>query len=479
MNIPMAAYPLTVTVRDASGNPAPNVAVSTDAPTNFDLSIGTMRAYGASSYSQYSTPPVTDANGVVTLWLFAGTYLLTAAPPFGSGYAVTNFPGIVVAGATTTELTLSTAVVLSGRVLDAEGNGLPSQRVLVKAAGAPTWAMDVTTDATGGYAFSLARGDYDLYVDGQNYNPLMAAPRSHYRYSYADSPLSVTGSLVMDIPMTAHKVDVLVQDPGGNPVSDVAISTDAPTNFDLTLGSMRAYGSSSYSAYSTPPKTDASGRATLWLFAATYLVTATPPGSLPFASITIHDVGVSGPKSLVIVLQFTHDTPVTTATLAPAPDASGRYSNPVTVTLAAVAAAGYSVAATYYRVDGGPTLTYSAPFTVAGGGDHVITYWSVDNTGVTELAQSLPFTIQAATIQTLAERTKAFCGSGISPQGICNSLLAKLDAAANAVRRGQPAVARMNVEAYMSELRAQRGKGVSQAAYDELSALAAIVLSRL
>lgn len=39
------------------------------------------------------------------------------------------------------------------------------------------------------------------------------------------------------------------------------------------------------------------------------------------------------------------------------------------------------VAATYYRVDGGPTQTYTGPFTVSGDGTHPVDFWSVDNAG--------------------------------------------------------------------------------------------------
>jgi len=39
------------------------------------------------------------------------------------------------------------------------------------------------------------------------------------------------------------------------------------------------------------------------------------------------------------------------------------------------------VAATYYRIDGGPTLTYTAPFTVAGDGIHPVDFWSTDLAG--------------------------------------------------------------------------------------------------
>ena len=46
------------------------------------------------------------------------------------------------------------------------------------------------------------------------------------------------------------------------------------------------------------------------------------------------------------------------------------------------------VAATYYKVDGGPTQTYSGPFMVDGSAVHQVNYWSVDNVGNTEVQKS-------------------------------------------------------------------------------------------
>ncbi len=85
--------------------------------------------------------------------------------------------------------------------------------------------------------------------------------------------------------------------------------------------------------------------------------------------------------------------PVTTAALSPNPNANGTYSNPVTVTLTATPTAGFSVTNTYYTIDGGSQQTYTSAFTVSGVASHTITYWSVDNAGLTEAQNTKTFVI--------------------------------------------------------------------------------------
>jgi hypothetical protein len=73
--------------------------------------------------------------------------------------------------------------------------------------------------------------------------------------------------------------------------------------------------------------------------------------------------------------------PITTAVPNPTP---GQLFNTIqTVTLTA-SDLGSGVRTIYYKVDGGATTTYTAPFAVSGEGPHDFSYWSVDNAGNTE-----------------------------------------------------------------------------------------------
>ena len=70
------------------------------------------------------------------------------------------------------------------------------------------------------------------------------------------------------------------------------------------------------------------------------------------------------------------------------------------------------VAATHYTVDGGSAEPYTAPFTVAGDGSHVVTYWSVDAAGNVETANTGHVNIDLAAPTTTAGGLQANDHSG-------------------------------------------------------------------
>jgi len=416
LDITIPVQKVSLHVQNAASSPVSSVQIQvvhpsgTGTPDNLQgltIANGVTNATGTSEYGTMSnTPPSTDASGNVTLWVFAdngaNTYKITGTPPTGSPYQTTTLANTPITVDTNLAMTLKQPVTLTGHVYDRSGNPIPNQSVILKSNGATT-----TTDASGSYTLNVSAGTYTLEVTGDNNNPTLNVPQY---YDITANNYLLTQNTTLDITIPVQKVSIHVQDATSNPVSDIQIQavspfgTGSPDNLQgLTIanGVTNATGTSEYGTMSnTPPSTDASGNVTLWLFANndsnTYKFTATPSSGSIYSTFTLNNISVTGDQTELVSLQYNHATPVTIATLSPTPYADGTYADPTTVTLSASAAAGYSVSDTYYTIDGGSQQTYSAPFTVTGAGNHTITYWSVDNSGVTEATNTKTFTITEA-----------------------------------------------------------------------------------
>ena len=106
--------------------------------------------------------------------------------------------------------------------------------------------------------------------------------------------------------------------------------------------------------------------------------------------------------------------PVTTATPPLASSATSGWRNTAqTVTLTATDA-GSGVAGTSYSIDGGPVLTYSAPFTVSAPGSHAVTYFSTDNAGNVEQPQTGYVNIDATVPTTKAQPAAVRAGKTVT-----------------------------------------------------------------
>ncbi len=128
-----------------------------------------------------------------------------------------------------------------------------------------------------------------------------------------------------------------------------------------------------------------------------YAATTTNPATIPLSADTTQNFGITP-----------HNQPTTTANLAPNALDNGEYSDPVHVTLSASASPGFTIANTYYQIDGNTQQTYSGPFEVPGAGLHTITYWSVDNTGLEET----PHKTQTFTISSTVSNAPVEPGQG-------------------------------------------------------------------
>lgn len=414
-----------VHVQDSAGAAVANVGLSTSLVNNCDLPLGpSVGGCGASNFT-FSGPgagAVTDANGNVTLWLFptppaspdpavVTTYLFTATPPSGSGYASTNLSGVEVGDNTNITITLSAPIGVSGRLTDGMGNGIASQFLQFAPDGAGV-AIDLITDEGGNYSVQLQPGAYRINALGDNQLFTAAAPQ-FYNLSGASFTVSGTEPQVIGLSLPVKRLDVHVQDGAGNPLANVGLSAFGPTNCLLTFGPATSCGNSFF-FYSAPPPgsppptsgvTNAAGNLTLWLFPTppadpsseepppAYGVIATPLADSGFAQATAQGVTLTDNASLVIVLSAAPVPPVTTLEVSPAANPDGSYTAPVTFTLSATAAPGAMITATFYTLDGGEQQQYAAPFSVTAVGPHVLEYYSVDNTGLVEERQSFSFTI--------------------------------------------------------------------------------------
>jgi hypothetical protein len=91
--------------------------------------------------------------------------------------------------------------------------------------------------------------------------------------------------------------------------------------------------------------------------------------------------------------------PVAAATLTGSLN-SGTYYSAVKVALSATDNLS-GVKSIFYQLDGGATVTYSAPFSVSALGSHTVKYWAVDVAGNTESPLSVSFKVAAQVSQTI------------------------------------------------------------------------------
>ena len=348
----------------------------------------------------------TNEEGRYSLAVEAGTYDIFVTPPPQSGFGAIVFVSRTISGDTGLDVVLVTSTInrLTGHILDALGQGAPGTQIEVwpRAGG---MAARTYTDQNGLYALDLQPGDYSVNAWGSNSDRTRALPET-YSLSFPDG-VTVEGTTVLDVPLPLERVTVHVDDAQGVAVAGVGLGASGYAGCSLMVGTRRACGSSSYNVnpWGSQATTDANGEVVMWLFPAQvvqndpmmmgYTFTAMPPSGAPFVTFSVPRVEVTTDKRIEIVLNFDHQPPVTTIALSPAPDASGRYQDPVTVTLSATAASGYSLDRIEYKVDGGQTLLYQEPFAVDGDGQHRVDYWAVDNSGAAEPVKTTTFEILA------------------------------------------------------------------------------------
>ena len=341
--------------------------------------------------SAYQSPVMTDASGNVTLWVLPNTsYNILATPPEGNIYFSTQASVFSVTGDRSLTITLNQQqVTMSGHVYDALGNPLRNVEILMNGDNGPK----VLTDDSGSYSFPpSAPGTYPFYIRAFNVGQGVNAPQN-YLMEFRDYAL--TQDTVQDFHIPFKKIDLHVQNSANEPISGIGITVPNAGGGSFPMDGINAVYPL-MTAYQSPVVTDASGDATLWVLPNTiYSITATPPEGSIYSVFNFSTDRIISDQSKIISLQFVHGQPVTNANLSPNPNQQNEYPNPTTVTLSAAAASGFTIANTYYTLDGGTQQTYSTPFSVSGGGSHTLTFWSIDNMGVPEASNVQIFTIKS------------------------------------------------------------------------------------
>jgi len=387
-DITLPARQVGVHVQDATNSPVAGVKITASGNVS-NFAVGSYTTSNTQvSYSENG--PTTDTSGNATLWLFPGTYQLTATPPVSSNYASTSMPGVVIANDAQQTIILPQPVRLSGHVYDESGNSIPNQTIVISSPFATVGSA--ITDATGSYSVQVSSGTYKLDVTNFSHqNDFSLNVPGYYDFTFTNYLLVSDTQLNLTLPV--RKVSLHIQDNFGNPLANIKLTTSGGGDISgLSIGGMTTTtGTNGY--FSDGPTTDALGNTTMWLFPATYNIVATPPNGSIYATIAISNVAVTNDQSELVSLQYSHNPPVTTIDLSPAQNPDGTYPNPVTISMNAGATVGYTVANTYYTVDNGTIQTYAVPFMVSDVGSHTIKYWSIDNSGVEESYNSKTFTI--------------------------------------------------------------------------------------
>lgn len=385
LDFPLPIKQVNVTVKDTLGNSAQGVRLASSyvggSPwANTNLLLG-----GLTFFVQSNSNATTDGNGNATLLLFPGNYTLTATPSSDSNYTTTPVD-VRVTSDTQVPITLQQLVTLNGHIYDQNGNPLSGQHIyLIQSSSNNTHIGEVTTNVDGSYSTQvLASSYFDLVISG-NTNASSLYELNHFNYS-------LTQDTVLDVTIPVKEVNINVQNQVESGIVNVSLTTSTQggspwVNTNLTINGVNYLAKSNSSS-----TTDNNGDATLSLLAGNYTLTASPPTTSNYTATSVNTT-ISTDQNEVISLQYSHNPPTTTASLSPIPFFDGTYADPTTITLSATAAAGYTIANTYYKVDGGSQQTYSTPFTVTSTGEHTIEYWSVDNSGVQEAHNTKDFTI--------------------------------------------------------------------------------------
>jgi hypothetical protein len=335
LDITLPANKFVMHVRDAFGNGVNNVNVFTSTEST-NVSLGN----GLNATGTVTGAALTNTSGDADIWLFPATFDFTAEAPSGSSFSNTTISDIVVAGdPQEEEIILQQQVTLSGHIYDSLGNPLRNQEVSL---GNATTGSSSTTDPAGFYQIQhVPAGNYSLILRSSGSG---ADQHNVPRFYVLQTNYVLSQNSVLDITIPANKVDVRVQDPLGDPVSNVNVFTSTE-NINVSVGN----GINLSGSVATGELTNASGDADLWLFPGTFDFFAQPPSGSSYTQFALNNVAVTGDQSIVISLQFAATpTPTNTPTPTPVPNVAPVVGvitasvNPVAVNTSTTATASFT-----------------------------------------------------------------------------------------------------------------------------------------
>ena len=408
-----ATHPTSIAVGDLNGDGKQDIVTANYATNNVSVLAGngdgTFKA--AVNYpcgSEPETVELADLNGDAHLDIVTANYVNSASVLLnkGDGTFATNVDYATGAG----PYSLSLADLNHDGIVDIVTVNHAGNNVSVLLGNGDGTFATHADYATGNGPFWVALGDFngdgygDIAVTNESDGTVSVLLGSGY-YRPASGKLSASFAGLADGTWYLHVRAVDTAGVGG-PTSTCQINVDtvAPAT---TAGGLQSSASSGW-AHDAQTITLTASDALSGVAATSYTLDGTQHTySGPFQvdttgahTITYWSVDKAGNTETAHTGYLNLDliAPVTTATTDP----SGWTNKPVQVTLAASDQGGSDVAATYYTLDG-TQHTYSGPFQVDTAG--AITYWSVDNAGNVEPANTL--TPQIDTVAPVTTATTA------------------------------------------------------------------------
>lgn len=231
-DLTLQTVPLTVTVKNGSGQPVPNATVqalsthsqssinllpSQQATYNVDLrSNGTTNASGVAQltsivgvkYSQQSGTANTQDNICVTI---SGQNVCVPAP-------------VTVTGPMSLTIQQPIVRTFSGALRDSAGQ--PVAGMQLRMTGSAGQSGEVTADANGNFSFQLQPDKYSLAIY-DNFGRFNG--KYHWSYFYSDSRTSppeldlTTADLAKDLTLQTTRLSVTIKDYNGNPLPNIPV----------------------------------------------------------------------------------------------------------------------------------------------------------------------------------------------------------------------------------------------------------------